>query len=121
MWRRTILLVNGDQREAVLNAVQSYFESDRRFRNMEWLESGRVLTAYGRHNLSTGGEGVKIEVNGRDGLAMMQVDILSVSVPIYDWGKNQRNIDSLVNYLRMAGFVFEVKASEGKHKIGGPS
>ena len=120
MWRRTILLVNDGKREVVLDAVRSYFETNRRFKNMEWLEPGRVLSAYSRRNLSTGGEGVKVEVNGSEGLTTVQVDILSITAPIYDWGKNQRNIDSLVNYLRTVGFIFEVKANEGKHKIGGP-
>lgn len=31
MWRRTTLSVAGNQREAVLDAVLSYFESDRRY------------------------------------------------------------------------------------------
>jgi hypothetical protein len=42
-------------------------------------------------------------------------------MPIHDWGKNQRNIDVVINHLRDAEFVFEVVASEGKHKMGGPS
>jgi len=121
MWRRTILQVNGRQQAVVLNAVQSYFESSRRYGKLEWLERDRVLAAYGRRNLSTGRESVKVEVNGSDGTAIVQVDIFCVCAPIYDWGKSQRNIDDLLSHLRNAGFSFEVKANEGEHKIGGPN
>jgi hypothetical protein len=113
--------MTGDQREAVLNSVESYFKGERRFSDTEWLEPGRVLAAGTGYNFSTGGEGVKVEVNNGDGNTGTTVEITSVSMPIYDWGKNQKNIDSLVNHFRSAKFVFEVTASEGKRKIGGPS
>ena len=119
MWRRTILLVEGRQPEAVLDAVQSYFAGSRRYRKTEWLEPGRALTAYGRRNLSTGGEGVKVEVNNGDRMGTVQVDIFCVCEPMYDWGKCQRHIDGLVNHLRISGFSFEVMANERGHGIGG--
>lgn len=119
MWRQTTLSVAGNQQEALLDAVRSYFESDRRYGNIEWLEPGRVLAASAKYNFSTGGEGVKVEVTRGAGEATTDVAILSASMPIYDWGKNQRNIDALINHLRSAGFVVDVKATCGKHKIGG--
>jgi len=121
MWRQTTLSVAGTQREAVLDAVRSYFESDRRYRNIEWLEPSRVLAASAKYNFSTGGEGVKVEVSGGEGEATTEVAIMSASMPIYDWGKNQQNIDALINHLRNAGFVLEVKATDSKHKLGGQS
>jgi hypothetical protein len=113
--------MTGDQREAVLNSVELYFKGERRFTDTEWLEPGRVLAGGTGHNFSTGGEGVKVEVNAGDGITTTLVEVTSISVPIYDWGKNQRNVDSLVNHLRKAGFVFEVTSSEGKRKVGGPT
>lgn len=110
-----------DQPEAVLNSVESYFNGERRFVDTEWLEPGRVLAGWTGYNISTGGEGVKVEVNAGDGNATTLVKITSFSRPIYDWGKNQKNVDSLVKHLRNAGFFFEITASEGKRKLGGPS
>jgi hypothetical protein len=45
MWRRTTWSVAGDQRHAVLKAVQLYLEGERRFGNIEWIEPHRVIAA----------------------------------------------------------------------------
>ena len=84
MWRQTTLSLVGDQQEAVLHAVQSYFESDRRYSKIEWLEPGRLLAASARYNFITGGEGICVEANSGDGSATTQVAIVSASQPIYD-------------------------------------
>lgn len=120
-WRKATLSMAGDQREAVLSTVEAYFNGERRFKDTEWLEPGRVLAGGTGYTFSTGGEGVKVAVNAGDGMDTTVVEVTIVSKPIYDWGKNQRNVDSLVNHLRDAGFVLEVTASEGKRKVGGPT
>ena len=128
MWTKTTLTVGVEQSDDVLLAVQAFFDANRRFGSWIWLEPGRSIGAGTvtdsklhnvRHNPATGGERMKVDVRtlppGRT-----ELEVMSFSVPLYDWGRNRRNIQELVRQLQAAGLAVETGPMVSKHTLGGP-
>jgi hypothetical protein len=70
-------------------------------------------------NMATGGETMLVDALGT-GSGRTELDVTSASYPIYDWGRNRRNIQQLVDHLRESGLVVEIKSMESKYTLGGP-
>ena len=94
MWTTATLLVAGDRDREVLPGVHTFFESHRRFRSWRWIKPGESLCA-GKaaegpwsvdwRNPVTGGESLTVQVQ-HGGPAATELQVTSVSYPIYDWG-----------------------------------
>jgi hypothetical protein len=138
VWVNAIVTVTGDRDEAVLPAVQTFLDSNRRFQRWAWLTPGQTIVAgtttktpspdrMGRHpgfgtdisrNIATGGETMLVDALGTDS-GGTRLDVTSASYPIYDWGRNRRNIRQLADHLRDAGLVVEVESMTARHALGG--
>ena len=138
VWVKAIVTVTGDRDEAVLPTVQRFFGSNRRFQRWMWLMPGQTIIAgtttrtpsldMGRplihrvdmsRNSATGGETMLVDALGTDS-GGTQLDVTSASYPIYDWGRNRRNVQQLVDHLRDAGLVVEIESMTARHALGGP-
>ncbi len=84
--------------DEVSAAIQAALESRRRIHHIEWVEANRHVTArVCSFPLTFGGVlDVSLE-SANDG--PVQIDIVSATAQMFDWGASRRNIEGLVAHL----------------------
>ena len=105
----------------VLSTIQEFFTVSRRFPASRDLEPPhRGLEASVRGYLATGGgETLTVRVIS-DGQWSTDLEIKGTSYPLFDWGRTDRRVRSVVQCLRDRHLSVEVISIIKHHKLGGP-
>jgi hypothetical protein len=120
VFAKASLEVGGDRDGAVLPNVQSFFDSSGLFTDWKWLEPGPAIGAVTSRNFATGGERMMVVARVVPP-GQTELEVTSASYPLYDWGRNRRNIQHLVEHLQESGLSVEIGSMISKHTLGGPT
>jgi len=102
----------------VLEVVQQFIEVSAKFDRWAGLELESAIVVSTGYNRATGGENVRIVASQT--APGTELAVLSQSWPLYDWGRNRRNLNLIAGGLRQAGMTIDEGPMTSRHRLGGP-
>jgi hypothetical protein len=125
MWSQATFSVDREQDE-VVRVIEAFFDSNPRYSPSQWSSSEQSIKAAGgrpggsvaRRFAGEAEEGMRVDFLPASD-SDLELRVTSQSFPLFDWGRNAKNIRNLGEHLKASGWSVGIGPTASTHRIGG--